>query len=66
MSLKYFHIVFVTISTLLAIGCAALEYNYYRAFGGAHLFGAILCAIAALALIVYGFWFWKKAKRLIL
>jgi hypothetical protein len=66
MSLRIFHIVFVTLSTLLALGIAAWEYENYRAFGGAHILGASFASAFAVTLTVYGFWFWKKAKRLIL
>ena len=66
MSLRIFHIVFVTLSTLLALGIAAWEYANFRAFGGAHIWGALHCTVFAVALVTYGFWFWRKAKRLIL
>lgn len=66
MSLKYFHIVFVTITTLLAFGIAAWEYGNYRAFGGGHLAGAVISAAVGVVMILYGIWFLKKTKRLIL
>ena len=66
MSLRIFHIVFITLSTLLAFGLSAWEYGNYRAFGGGHLWGALLAAGCGLILITYGIWFWKKARRLIL
>lgn len=66
MSLKYFHIVFVTITTLLAFCIAAWEYANYRAFGGGHLIGTLCAAAFGLVMIAYGFWFLKKTKRLIL
>jgi hypothetical protein len=54
MSLKVFHIVFIAISTLLAFGC-----------GVWCLWVNSLCSfVAAIALIVYGCWFWRKMKRL--
>ena len=65
MSLKGFHIVFITFSTLLALVCGAwcLRVN---ADAGApvYLAGAIVCFAAAAGLVVYGVWFWKKMKRL--
>ena len=65
MSLKGFHIVFITFSALLAIVCGAwcLRVN---ADAGApvYLAGAIVCFAAAAGLVVYGVWFWKKMKRL--
>jgi hypothetical protein len=66
MSLKFFHIVFVTITTLLSFACAAWEYNNYRAYDGLHYVGALVSAVFGATMIAYGFWFWKKAKRLIL
>ncbi|MEA3188841.1 MAG: hypothetical protein QOD99_2671 [Chthoniobacter sp.] len=66
MSLRIFHIVFITISTLLSLALAAWEYGNYRLFGGAHMFGALASVVFAIALVVYGIWFWKKAKQLIL
>ena len=66
MSLRLFHLVFITISTLLAFGIAAWEAGNYQLYGGGHLWGALLGVVFGMALIVYGIWFWKKAKRLIL
>ena len=65
MSLKGFHIVFITFSTLLAVACGAwcLQVN---AVAGApiYLAGAISCFVVAVGLVVYGVWFWRKMKRL--
>ncbi len=66
MSLKIFHIVFITISMLVSLAFSAWEYGNYRAFGGSHIFGALLGLLFCICLIVYGIWFWKKARRLIL
>jgi hypothetical protein len=65
MSLKGFHIVFIVFSTLLALGvggwCIWVDLvegaPIYRA-------GAIASFSAAVALIVYGVWFYRKMKRL--
>jgi hypothetical protein len=64
MSLKAFHIVFVTLSSALcfafagwALGSGGGESAAYRATGFASL------ALGA-GLIAYGFWFWHKIKRL--
>jgi len=54
MSLKAFHIVFIIFSTLLALGTAAW----------CVLAGAIASFAAAIALIIYGVWFYRKMKRL--
>jgi len=65
MSLKGFHIVFITFSTLLALGSDA-RCLWVDSIHGAPAFriGAICSFIAAVALIVYGVWFWRKMKRL--
>jgi uncharacterized membrane protein SirB2 len=60
MSLKAFHIVFIVLSILLCIACAAWSYMNHVAQG----FG-IGSAVAAAALIVYGIWFIKKARNII-
>ncbi len=65
MSLKVFHIVFITFSILLALGvgswCIWVDLiegvPVYRA-------GAICSFVAAVALFVYGIWFYRKMKRL--
>ena len=64
MSLKGFHIVFITCSTLLALAGAAWCLNLNGISGGAgYVVGAVICFLAALGLVVYGVWFWKKMKR---
>lgn len=63
MSLKAFHIFFVTISTILAIGFglwAIREFTINHEtvsliFGSASLLGAV-------ALVIYGRWFLRKLK----
>ena len=59
MSLKIFHIFFITLSTLLAIGCAVWAFDSANTF-----FGAV-CLAVAIAMPVYGVSFWKKARRII-
>ena len=67
MSLKVFHIVFITLSLTLAWGCAALEFQNYQAAGNAWYLAASVCAfLAGIALLVYGIWFLKKTRNLIL
>ncbi len=65
MSLKGFHIVFIIFSTLLAFGCG-VWCLWVNSFGpeNSYLAGAVLSFLAAVALIVYGCWFWRKMKRL--
>ena len=67
MSLKVFHVVFITLSLALAWGCSALEFQNYQVSGN-HLYLAVsICAFfAGIALLVYGVWFLKKTKNLIL
>jgi len=65
MSLKGFHILFIIFSTLLALGtgfwCIWVELTVgepvYRT-------GAIVSFAVAVALVVYGVWFYRKMKRL--
>ncbi len=65
MSLKGFHIVFITFSTLLALACGAWCIWVDLVEGApVYLAGAIGSFLAAIALIVYGVWFWRKMKRL--
>lgn len=65
MSLKGFHIVFITVSTLLALGSGAWCL-WVDSIHGAPAFriGAICAFIAAATLIGYGIWFYRKMKRL--
>ena len=65
MSLKGFHIVFVVFSTLLALGvggwCVWVD---LVAGAPVYLAGAIASFACAVALIIYGIWFYRKMKRL--
>lgn len=65
MSLKGFHIIFITFSTLLAFGGGiwCLWVNRMTE-SSAYTVGAVFSFAAAIALIVYGCWFWRKMKRL--
>ena len=65
MSLKGFHIVFIVFSTLLALG-AGVWCVWVDLVEGApvYLAGAVGSFLAAIALIVYGVWFYRKMKRL--
>jgi hypothetical protein len=65
MSLKGFHIVFITFSTLLALGAGAWCLSVNRVAGApVYLAGAIFSFTAAVSLLVYGVWFYRKMKRL--
>lgn len=65
MSLKGFHIVFIICSTLLALVLGAWCVRVNLLFGApAFLAGAVASFAVALALVIYGVWFFKKMKRL--
>jgi hypothetical protein len=65
MSLKAFHIVFVVFSTLLALalGVWCIWVDLVED-APVYLAGAIASFATAVALIVYGIWFYRKMKRL--
>ena len=58
MSLKAFHLIFVTLLTALAFGCAAW------AFASAKPLSGVLGLAAGGAVIIYGQYFLKKLKRI--
>ena len=65
MSLKGFHIVFITFSTLLALSVGAWCIWVDLVEGAPiYLTGALWSFAAAVALVVYGVWFYRKMKRL--
>ena len=57
MSLKAFHLVFVTLLTALAFGCAAMAFQAGSPFWG--LTGVVI----GIAVLVYGGYFLKKLKK---
>ncbi len=61
MSLKGFHIFFIVIAILLAAGCAAWGFVN----GLAPAFG-FTCSGLAVALLIYGLFFLKKSRKLII
>jgi membrane protein YdbS with pleckstrin-like domain len=64
MSLKGFHIVFIIFSTLLALGIGAWCVWVDLVEGAPiYLAGAICSFVVAVALVVYGVWFYRKMKR---
>lgn len=65
MSLKAFHIIFITFSTLLAFGIG-VWCLWINSVGQTTVYtaGAIISFAVAIALVVYGCWFWRKMKRL--
>ena len=65
MSLKAFHVVFITAAVLMSIGCAVWGFKSYFAPEGRTLdliFG-IFSVIGAVALVVYERFFLKKLKH---
>jgi hypothetical protein len=65
MSLKGFHIVFIVFSTLLALGVGGWCIWVDLVEGAPiYLAGAIGSFAAAVALVIYGVWFYRKMKRL--
>jgi hypothetical protein len=64
MSLKAFHIFFVAVSTLCALGFGGWAVaDYQRTGNGSVLAMGILGFAAAVALVWYGFWFLRKLKN---
>ncbi len=65
MSLKGFHIVFVIFSVLLSLGVAAYcAWVDYVAGQPIYQTGMIVSFVSAIALFVYGVWFYRKMKQL--
>ena len=63
MSLKAFHIVFITLSSALALGCGVwLAKNFFAGGGVVNLVSALLSFGAGIGLVVYELYFLKKTK----
>jgi hypothetical protein len=63
MSLKAFHVFFVIVSILTALGFGAWSVaDYQRTGKGSVLALGIVGFAAAAALVFYGFWFLRKLK----
>lgn len=63
MSLKAFHVFFVLVSVLCALGFGAWAVADYQRSGSASVLAlGVLGFAAAAALIWYGFWFMRKLK----
>ena len=60
MSLKTFHIVFITVSTVLSFGMAA--YAFFEVEGGMRFLWIVLSLAIGIVLILYGQAFMKKMK----
>jgi hypothetical protein len=64
MSLKAFHIAFITISTLLAVGFGIWELKGYATSDDVlQLTAGIVSLLAAAGLVVYGVRFMRKLKH---
>jgi hypothetical protein len=65
MSLKGFHIFFIIISTMLslALGAWCIWIDLVEGVSS-YVPGAIASFATAVALVVYGVWFYRKMKRL--
>lgn len=64
MSLKAFHIFFISASILLAAGCAGWSFHNYSLPGGTgrDLWGGLAAVAAMVGLLLYGVYFLKKLK----
>lgn len=64
MSLKAFHVFFITLATLITLGFAgwSVQQVLYGA-GASYLVMAIFGSLAGLGLPVYGVWFLKKTRE---
>jgi hypothetical protein len=62
MSLRFFHIVFIALATLLAAVTGLWSLDRFAAAGGGWLALGVACLAAAAALVVYGLWFVRKTR----
>jgi len=63
-SLKAFHIIFVTVSMLLAGGFAIWAVRQYRLTGETGLLvGGVISGLLFIVMGVYGRWFLRKLKK---
>ena len=63
MSLKIFHLIFVTMSVVLAVGFgvwAIAKWTRDGQFSGLLL--GVLSLVGAVGLLWYGIWFWRKLR----
>jgi len=65
MSLKAFHLIFITAAVLLALGCAAWGLKHYFSAGGGagDLLLGLGSLVVAVGLVLYERYFLKKLKR---
>ena len=63
MSLKAFHIAFITLSSLMCFGCGAWGLSQYvHTHSAGHLIFAIAGLLSGIGLIIYGIRFLRKLK----
>ena len=67
MSLRGFHLVFISLATLLSVFVAVWAFGFAPADAGsgATILG-VIGALGAVALSVYGVYFYRKARKLVL
>ena len=66
MSLRFFHLFFITVAALMAFGCAWIEHaNYSAGHAGLHFAGMLGGIVTGAGLLVYGGCFFKKSKKLV-
>lgn len=66
MSLRTFHILFVTVSTLLCVFLAVWAFVFARETAAWVTVLGVCGVIGALGMPVYGVYFYRKARKLIL
>jgi predicted Co/Zn/Cd cation transporter (cation efflux family) len=65
MSLRAFHLLFITVSAMLAAFCAAWAVTHYRLdHTASYAAGAIVSVVCAGTLAVYGAMFQRKTRNL--
>jgi hypothetical protein len=66
MSLKAIHLIFVTLLTVLTLGCGVWKLRSYfsEASASGDLWWAVISFLAAIAVVCYGRYFLKKLKAI--
>lgn len=64
MSIKYIHLLFITLATLMCVFCALIFFGSYRATGDAlWLWTGLVMLAATVGLPIYGYFFIKKLYK---
>lgn len=67
MSLRAFHVLFITLSVMLALVCSGVAFRDFREHGATlDLVFGILAILVACGLVVYERYFLKKTRKMIL